>query len=39
VITDSAGNIKNESDFYPWGRRASVRQQRFQSLQIHRQGT
>jgi hypothetical protein len=34
---DSAGNIKAESDYYPWG--GPVRQQRFQPLQIHRQGT
>jgi hypothetical protein len=37
VITDSAGVIKAESDYYPWGRRTAIRQQRFQRLQIHRQ--
>jgi YD repeat-containing protein len=39
VITDSLGNIKSESDFYPWGWRTPVRQQRFQPLQVHRQRT
>ncbi len=35
IITDSAGTIKAESDYYPWGRRTAVRQQRYESLQIY----
>jgi len=35
VITDSAGIIKEDEELLPLGWRASVRQQRFQSLQAH----
>jgi hypothetical protein len=39
VITDSAGVIKAESDYLPLGWRASVHQQRFESLQVYRERT